>query len=122
MEAHKFVQSTPKCVAKLNFPATGTSEEPNRDKMSAIFIAYFLMSTAAMAEARGSYFTAFNVLGDSSVDCGENTLFYPFLHRNLSLVPCDGSDSSLLPHLLGISSINTLVLVFSGYLLRTEID
>ncbi|KAJ0020413.1 hypothetical protein Pint_31547 [Pistacia integerrima] len=40
------------------------------------------------------------VLGDSSVDCGENTLFYPILHHNLSLLPCNGSDSSLLPHLL----------------------
>ncbi|KAK2640966.1 hypothetical protein Ddye_022729 [Dipteronia dyeriana] len=46
------------------------------------------------------YFTAFNVLGDSSVDCGENTLFYPLLHHNLSLLPCNGSDSTLLPHRL----------------------
>ncbi|KAK0603819.1 hypothetical protein LWI29_009046 [Acer saccharum] len=46
------------------------------------------------------YFTAFNVLGDSSVDCGENTLFYPLLHHNLSLIPCNGSDSTLIPHRL----------------------
>ncbi|KAI4304782.1 hypothetical protein MLD38_040252 [Melastoma candidum] len=44
--------------------------------------------------------SAFYVLGDSSVDCGENTLFYPFLHKNLSLHPCSGSDSSLIPHFL----------------------
>ncbi|KAH7561360.1 hypothetical protein JRO89_XS10G0216100 [Xanthoceras sorbifolium] len=44
--------------------------------------------------------TAFYVLGDSSVDCGENTLFYPLLHHNLSLLPCNGSDSTLLPHRL----------------------
>ncbi|GAY55542.1 hypothetical protein CUMW_164970 [Citrus unshiu] len=51
--------------------------------------------------ARGNNVTSFNVLGDSSVDCGENTLFYPILHHNLSLIPCyNGSDSTLLPHLL----------------------
>ncbi|KAB1226407.1 hypothetical protein CJ030_MR1G002891 [Morella rubra] len=44
--------------------------------------------------------TALYVLGDSSVDCGDNTLFYPLLHRNLSLYPCNGSDTTLLPHLL----------------------
>lgn len=45
--------------------------------------------------------TALYVLGDSSVDCGDNTLFYPLLHHNLSLYPCNGSHTSLLPHLLG---------------------
>ncbi|KAH7541890.1 GDSL esterase/lipase At1g71250 [Ziziphus jujuba] len=49
---------------------------------------------------RGRDVPAMYVLGDSSVDCGDNTLFYPLLHRNLSLYPCNGSDSSLLPHLL----------------------
>lgn len=44
------------------------------------------------------------VLGDSSVDCGDNTLFYPYFHGNLSLLPCNGSDSSLLPQLLGTFS------------------
>ncbi|KAG2674284.1 hypothetical protein I3760_13G126500 [Carya illinoinensis] len=44
--------------------------------------------------------TALYVLGDSSVDCGDNTLFYPLLHHNLSLYPCNGSHTSLLPHLL----------------------
>ncbi|KAI3749974.1 hypothetical protein L2E82_20597 [Cichorium intybus] len=43
---------------------------------------------------------AMYVLGDSSVDCGENTLFFPFLLNNLSLHPCDGPPSSILPHLL----------------------
>lgn len=51
---------------------------------------------------RGRDVPALYVLGDSSVDCGDNTLFYPLLHRNLSLYPCNGSDSTLLPHLLGI--------------------
>ncbi|POO01427.1 SGNH hydrolase-type esterase domain containing protein [Trema orientale] len=44
--------------------------------------------------------SAFYVLGDSSVDCGNNTLFYSQLHRNLSLIPCNGSNGNLLPHLL----------------------
>lgn len=44
---------------------------------------------------------ALYVLGDSSVDCGDNTLLYPLTHHNFSLHPCDGSDSSLLPYLLG---------------------
>ncbi|KAL8140940.1 LOW QUALITY PROTEIN: hypothetical protein V2J09_006961 [Rumex salicifolius] len=40
------------------------------------------------------------ILGDSSVDCGENTLLNSFLHRNHSLFPCKGSDSDLFPYLL----------------------
>lgn len=54
----------------------------------------------------GSYVSAFYVLGDSSVDCGDNSLFYPFLHGDLSLHPCnDESDKSLVPHFLGTASI-----------------
>ncbi|KAI9116777.1 hypothetical protein K1719_012143 [Acacia pycnantha] len=45
--------------------------------------------------------SALYVLGDSSVDCGNNTLFYPMLHSRFSLYPCDRSDASLLPQLLG---------------------
>ncbi|GMI94610.1 GDSL-type esterase/lipase 77 [Hibiscus trionum] len=44
--------------------------------------------------------SAMYVLGDSSVDCGANTLFYPIFHLNLSLLPCNGSNSILLPYLL----------------------
>ncbi|KAK4780469.1 hypothetical protein SAY87_016575 [Trapa incisa] len=51
-------------------------------------------------EKKGWSVSAFYVLGDSSVDCGDNTLFYPFLHHNLSLIPCEGSDRSLVPHFL----------------------
>ncbi|BFG35038.1 hypothetical protein CerSpe_213120 [Prunus speciosa] len=43
---------------------------------------------------------AFYILGDSSVDCGDNTLFYPLIHSYLSLYSCNGSDSTLIPHLL----------------------
>ncbi|XP_004308540.1 PREDICTED: GDSL esterase/lipase At1g71250-like [Fragaria vesca subsp. vesca] len=44
---------------------------------------------------------AFYVLGDSSVDCGDNTLFYPLIHSYLSLYSCNGSNgSTLIPHLL----------------------
>ncbi|KAK6926440.1 GDSL lipase/esterase [Dillenia turbinata] len=54
------------------------------------------------------------VLGDSSVDCGANTLFYPLLHRTLSLLPCNGSDASLLPQLLaarmGFKNMSTFYL------------
>lgn len=45
--------------------------------------------------------SALYVLGDSSVDCGNNTLFYPLVHSRFSLYSCDRSDSSLLPQLLG---------------------
>lgn len=41
------------------------------------------------------------ILGDSSVDCGDNTLFYPLIHSSMSLYSCNGSDSTLIPHLLG---------------------
>ncbi|KAL8152121.1 hypothetical protein V2J09_021929 [Rumex salicifolius] len=40
------------------------------------------------------------ILGDSSVDCGENTLLNSILHHNLSLFSCSGSDSDLVPYLL----------------------
>ncbi|XP_057536283.1 GDSL esterase/lipase At1g71250-like [Amaranthus tricolor] len=41
------------------------------------------------------------VMGDSSVDCGDNTLFYPVLRHNLSLFPCsNGSKSTLIHHFL----------------------
>lgn len=43
------------------------------------------------------------VLGDSSVDCGDNNPFNSLLHRNQSQFPCNGSDTTLLPQLLGIS-------------------
>lgn len=46
------------------------------------------------------------ILGDSSVDCGDNTPFYPILHQNLSLNPCNGSDQTLLPQLLGTYSLS----------------
>ncbi|CAK7329200.1 unnamed protein product [Dovyalis caffra] len=59
----------------------------------------FLPKTPSVVE-NGSHVSALYIMGDSSVDCGKNSLFYPFLHRNLSLLPCNGSDSTLLPHLL----------------------
>jgi len=52
-------------------------------------------------EKNASDVSALYVLGDSSVDCGDNTLFYPLLHGRLSLYPCNGSDATLLPQLLG---------------------
>lgn len=45
------------------------------------------------------------VLGDSSVDCGDNNPFNGFLHQNLSRFPCNGSDTTLLPQLLGTISL-----------------
>lgn len=44
------------------------------------------------------------VLGDSSVDCGDNNPFNALFHRNLSRFPCNGSDTTLLPQLLGTLS------------------
>ncbi|KAL2927695.1 hypothetical protein RDABS01_000075, partial [Bienertia sinuspersici] len=44
---------------------------------------------------------AFFVIGDSSVDCGGNTLFYPLLRNNRSLLPCsNASGSTVIPHFL----------------------
>lgn len=60
---------------------------------------------------------ALYVLGDSSVDCGDNTLLYPLTHHNFSLHPCDGSDSSLLPYLLGTTfSDSSLAYFIASYL------
>lgn len=60
----------------------------------------FLPNTPSVME-NGSHVSALYLMGDSSVDCGKNSLFYPLLRRNLSLLPCNGSDSTLLPHFLG---------------------
>lgn len=46
------------------------------------------------------------VLGDSSVDCGDNNPFNGVLHQNLSRFPCNGSDTTLLPQLLGTLSLS----------------
>lgn len=73
--------------------------------------------TPTMRKARDV--PALYILGDSSVDCGENTLFYPLLHRNLSLYPCNGSDASLIPHLLGINLLTHFslsVIIIHGFL------
>ncbi|KAJ1432144.1 SGNH hydrolase superfamily [Sesbania bispinosa] len=68
-----------------------------------------LTSNASANGRNGSHVSAFYVLGDSSVDCGDNTLFYPLFHGRLSLYSCNGSDSTLLPQLLaekiGLTSI-----------------
>uniref|UniRef100_A0A803LXH4 GDSL esterase/lipase n=1 Tax=Chenopodium quinoa TaxID=63459 RepID=A0A803LXH4_CHEQI len=43
------------------------------------------------------------VMGDSTVDCGVNALFYPLLRRNLSLFPCSKThQSTLIPHFLAL--------------------
>ncbi|XP_021655426.2 GDSL esterase/lipase At1g71250 [Hevea brasiliensis] len=47
-----------------------------------------------------AHVSALYVMGDSSVDCGDSTPLYPYIHRNLSLLPCNGSDRTLLPYLL----------------------
>ncbi|XVF69353.1 hypothetical protein PTKIN_Ptkin11bG0074600 [Pterospermum kingtungense] len=54
----------------------------------------------AMGKENHVHVSAMYMLGDSSVDCGANTLFYPFFHQHLSLFPCNGSNSDLLPYLL----------------------
>jgi hypothetical protein len=59
----------------------------------------------------GSLVSALFVLGDSSVDCGDNTLFYPLLHGRLSLYPCNGSDGTLLPQIIGTSSFSFVFLM-----------
>lgn len=61
--------------------------------------------------------SAMFLLGDSSVDCGENTLFYPLIHGNFSLLPCDGSDSTLLPHLLGTIPISFPPIFFPDFMI-----
>ncbi|CAN1831662.1 F-box/WD-40 repeat-containing protein At5g21040 [Linum perenne] len=70
-------------------------------KSTAIIIWVLSFLVLSMTRAQASAVSAMFIMGDSSVDCGENTLFYPILHRNLSLLPCQGSQTSLLPYLLG---------------------
>lgn len=50
--------------------------------------------------------TALFVLGDSSVNCGDNTFFYPVLPVNFSSPFCDRSRHRLLPDLIGILSLS----------------
>ncbi|XP_050223853.1 GDSL esterase/lipase At1g71250-like [Mercurialis annua] len=73
------------------------------------FVGILMMSSSSSSVSNAQYMrvkesngnvSAMFIMGDSSVDCGHNNPFYPFLHRNLSLVPCNGSDSTLLPYLL----------------------
>ncbi|KAI3678414.1 hypothetical protein L6452_37705 [Arctium lappa] len=67
------------------------------------FVLLHIVTTMQMVNSNMttmSKMKAMYILGDSSVDCGENTLFFPFLLNNLSLHPCDGPPSSILPHLL----------------------
>ena len=61
------------------------------------------MTNLAMGQENSSsnHVSAMYMLGDSSVDCGVNSLFYPIVHQDLSLFPCNGSNSILLPYLLG---------------------
>ncbi|XP_010034249.3 GDSL esterase/lipase At1g71250-like [Eucalyptus grandis] len=66
-----------------------------------MLILFLAVSAGMISPSKGSYVSAFYVLGDSSVDCGGNTLFYPFLHGDLSLHPCSGgADKTLVPHFL----------------------
>ncbi|XP_073113139.1 GDSL esterase/lipase At1g71250 isoform X2 [Elaeis guineensis] len=56
---------------------------------------------AAAAAADAAYpATALFVLGDSSVNCGDNTFFYPLLPLNFSSTFCNGSHHRLLPDLI----------------------
>ena len=73
-------------------------------------------SNVAANERNGSLLSSLFILGDSSVDCGDNTLLYPLLHGRLSLYPCNGSDSSLLPQLIG-----TLLFLFLMIYSKTQI-
>lgn len=70
-------------------------------KKAIVVIVFTLKVLIMMSSSSNVSSAALYLLGDSSVDCGDNTLFYPIFHHNLSLHPCNGSDSSLLPHFLG---------------------
>ncbi|KAJ8559932.1 hypothetical protein K7X08_003990 [Anisodus acutangulus] len=76
---------------------------------SILYVGLFVMmdmcnGNEEMVFTNGSWWpssvTTMYILGDSSVDCGDNTPFYPILHQNMSLHPCNGSDQTLLPQLL----------------------
>lgn len=79
---------------------------------------------ATTALISGSNVSALFVLGDSTVDCGDNTLFYPLLHARLSLYSCEGSDASLLPQILGnflfLSLLHFLFLFLTSYTLHLD--
>nr|CAD1829521.1 unnamed protein product [Ananas comosus var. bracteatus] len=57
-------------------------------------------AAAAAAPETPSPATALFVLGDSSVNCGDNTFFYPILPVNFSSPFCDRSRHRLLPDLI----------------------
>ncbi len=64
-------------------------------------ISVCVIANGKFTETQNGNVMALYVLGDSSVDCGDNTMLYPLIHHNLSLHPCNGSDTTLLPYLLG---------------------
>ncbi|CAA3023787.1 GDSL esterase lipase 7-like [Olea europaea subsp. europaea] len=77
----------------------------NRGLVHALcFVIFFVISgkhdALELRFSNQSSVKAMYILGDSSVDCGGNTPFYNLIHHSLSLYPCNGSDSSLVPHLL----------------------
>ncbi|XP_058108937.1 GDSL esterase/lipase At1g71250-like [Magnolia sinica] len=51
-------------------------------------------------QSSGSPVSAFFILGDSSVNCGDNFFFYPYLPRNSSSYLCNTSDRRLIPDFL----------------------
>ncbi|KAL8531055.1 hypothetical protein ACS0TY_007897 [Phlomoides rotata] len=59
-----------------------------------------VMITTKHAYVSTSAASAMYVLGDSSVDCGDNTPLDAFIPKNISQFPCNGSDATLLPHLI----------------------
>ncbi|KAM3303310.1 GDSL esterase/lipase 7-like [Capsicum chacoense] len=65
-----------------------------------VILMYLCNGSEEMGFNWPSSVTSMYILGDSSVDCGDNTPFYPVLHQNLSLHPCNGSDHTLVPQLL----------------------
>lgn len=69
------------------------------------------MSMGHQEKSSSYHVSAMYMLGDSSVDCGANTLFYPFFHQHLSLFPCNGSNSHLLPYLLGNTHFSSVLLI-----------
>ncbi|KAH6814270.1 hypothetical protein C2S51_023288 [Perilla frutescens var. frutescens] len=62
-----------------------------------IFLMFTLRYSSSVVTPPGA---AMFVLGDSSVDSGENNPLNGLLHQNLSRFPCNGSDTTLLPQLL----------------------
>ncbi|PIA53343.1 hypothetical protein AQUCO_00900131v1 [Aquilegia coerulea] len=71
--------------------------------LNLLLLSFFFITLARCGgeTQNNSSVSALFILGDSSVNCGNNGLFSNFLHDRSSIYPCVGFETRLLPDLLG---------------------